>query len=408
MPLTLQEAFNPRANSIGFLRWLMAFLVIFSHAGPLGGFYDNRDLGAAISTEQSIGGVAVSGFFFFSGFLITKSRMGRSTIFRYFWRRALRIMPAFWLAMLVTSLILAPIAWVKTTGSIAGFWNPPSESPLTYFVNNMWLFMGQHNIAGMGASTPLGAIGGFDWNGSAWTLYYEFRAYILVGLMGLFGLLAHRFLASGIAVLIIVLNSLQWSGVPVGAQNAFLANPYNMMLLAPFAFGMLFALWGDKIRIDDRIAVFALAVSIFTYSEGGWNVLGQYCFLYVLMWVAIRATKLNNWERFGDLSYGIYIFAWPVMQFGAYFHLQDRGWFVYHLTVVVAVHILAFFSWHLIEKPAMSLKNWTPRPLEAAIDRGRPFVDSLKRRVVSKRFSSSNFAAKLRRESAVQSGAGTE
>ena len=55
MPLTLREAFDPRANSIGFLRWLLAFLVIFSHAGPLGGFYDSHDLGAAITSEQSLG-----------------------------------------------------------------------------------------------------------------------------------------------------------------------------------------------------------------------------------------------------------------------------------------------------------------------------------------------------------------
>ena len=79
-PLTLAEAFDPRANSIGFLRWLMAFLVIFSHAGPLAGFYGGKDLGTTISTEQSLGGVAVAGFFFFSGFLITRSRARTGTV----------------------------------------------------------------------------------------------------------------------------------------------------------------------------------------------------------------------------------------------------------------------------------------------------------------------------------------
>ena len=95
MALTLDKAFNPRHNSIGFLRWLMAFAVIFSHAGPLAGFYGGKNLGTQWSDEQSFGGIAVAGFFFISGFLITKSRMGRSTIFRFFWRRTLRIFPAF-------------------------------------------------------------------------------------------------------------------------------------------------------------------------------------------------------------------------------------------------------------------------------------------------------------------------
>ncbi|EFM45933.1 hypothetical protein HMPREF0580_1255 [Mobiluncus mulieris ATCC 35239] len=64
----LSEVFDPRSNSIGFLRWLMAFLVIFSHAGPIGGFYGGEDLGVQISSEQSLGGVAVAGFFFFPVF----------------------------------------------------------------------------------------------------------------------------------------------------------------------------------------------------------------------------------------------------------------------------------------------------------------------------------------------------
>ena len=76
-PQSVAQAFNSRSNSIGFLRWLMAFMVIFSHAGPIAGFYGGEDLGVQISKEQSIGGVAVAGFFFFSGFLITRSRMGR-------------------------------------------------------------------------------------------------------------------------------------------------------------------------------------------------------------------------------------------------------------------------------------------------------------------------------------------
>ena len=148
--LTLEEAFDPRSNSIGFLRWLMAFLVIFSHAGPLGGFYGGNDLGVQISTEQSLGGVAVAGFFFFSGFLITQSRMGRSSIFRYFCRRALRIFPAFWLALLTTAFVLAPIAWWRETGSFDGYFTAPRESPWTYFLSNMWLELGQRNIAEMG------------------------------------------------------------------------------------------------------------------------------------------------------------------------------------------------------------------------------------------------------------------
>ena len=50
--ISLKESFDPRSNSIGFLRWLMAFMFIFSHAGPLAGFYGGEDLGTPIIVEQ--------------------------------------------------------------------------------------------------------------------------------------------------------------------------------------------------------------------------------------------------------------------------------------------------------------------------------------------------------------------
>ncbi|MDO5052058.1 MAG: acyltransferase [Pseudoclavibacter sp.] len=397
-PLTLRQAFDPRSNSIGFLRWLMAFAVIFSHAGPLAGFYGGADLGVQISSEQSLGGVAVAGFFFFSGFLITNSRMGSSTILRYFWRRALRIFPAFWLALLTTVFVLAPIAWIRETGSIDGYWDARHESPLTYFVNNMWLDLGQRNIAGMGFSLPFAHHGGYDWNGSAWTLLYEFRAYILVGVLGLFGLLANRRLGALCALAIILLNALTWTGYDMAAVSPALDDPFNVMFFAPFAFGMLMALYGDRIVIDDRVAIAALLAAGFAYATGGWNVWGQYGFCYALMWFAVRATRLRNWEKYGDFSYGIYIFAWPLMQFAAFFGLHRAGWLVYHLVIVAACHLAAFGSWHLIEKPAMSLKNWTPRPLQRLTDACGPALDRLRRRLVHPDFSSAPFARRLRTE----------
>ena len=67
-----------------------------------------------------------------------------------------------------------------TFHNISGYLHPATESPLTYFVNNMFLHLGQRNIAGMGENLPYYILhGARDWNGSAWTLIYEFKAYIM-------------------------------------------------------------------------------------------------------------------------------------------------------------------------------------------------------------------------------------
>ncbi|MCR2785212.1 MULTISPECIES: acyltransferase [unclassified Microbacterium] len=371
---SLADSFNPRSNSIGFLRWLMAFMVIFSHAGPLAGFYGGRDLGTQWSEEQSLGGVAVAGFFFLSGFLITRSKMGRSSTPRFFWRRIMRIYPAWFLILLVTAFVLAPIAWIREQGSIDGFWTATVDSPLTYFSNNMWLPLVQHGIAGMGTSIPFFTDhGGFEWNGSAWTLAFEFGAYILVGVLGVVGALAHRMIGGLIAFFIIALAMMQWFRIgDLAAFTPALGDFRVLLLLAPFAFGILFALYGDRIPIDDRLAIACALIAAFTYAKGGWLVFGQYAFCYVLIWFAIRVQKLKNWDKHGDFSYGIYIVAWPLMQFVAYFGLQDHGWFIYHLVIVAGCHAYAYLSWHLVERPALQLKDWTPRWLLRFLDVSRP------------------------------------
>ena len=368
---SLAEAFDPRRNAIGFLRWLMAFMVIFSHAGPIAGFYGGRDLGTQWSDEQSLGGVAVAGFFFLSGFLITRSKMGRSSTPRFFWHRVLRIYPGFFFILLMTAFVFAPIAWYQEKGSWDGLWSALGDSPLTYFSSNFTLVLNQLTIAGLGTSTPLYTGHGIlDWNGSAWTLAFEFAAYILVALLGVFGALANRLVGGIVAGVIILLSSMQWLGIGdlTGLSGVF-ADFRLLLLLAPFAWGMLFQLFQEKIPIDDRLALACMGVVAFTYVKGGWLVFGQFAFCYLLIWFAIRATKLSNWDRRADLSYGIYISGWPIMWLATFFGLHEAGWVVYHVVVIVACHLYAFISWHLIEKPAMSLKRWTPRWLLWTNDR---------------------------------------
>ena len=151
--------------------------------------------------------------------------------------------------------------------------------------------------------------------------------------------------------------------------------------------------------MDSRLAWGGLIFGVLSYASGGWNIVGQYGFLYFLMYLAIRL-PLQNWEKHGDLSYGIYIYAWPIMAFATYFHLQDRGWLAYHLTVVVTVHILAYLSWHLIEKPAMSQKNYLPGWMDKLIEHFRPTYEAVARRIVTPALSSTRIATVMEAEEA--------
>ncbi len=81
-----------------------------------------------------------------------------------------------------------------------------------------------------------------------------------------------------------------------GVDHAAFGDYRVLLLLAPFAFGILFALFGDKIPIDNRLAIACVLIAGSTYAKGGWLVLGQYAFCYLLIWFAIKAKFLKSWD----------------------------------------------------------------------------------------------------------------
>jgi peptidoglycan/LPS O-acetylase OafA/YrhL len=72
---------------------------------------------------------------------------------------------------------------------------------------------------------------------------------------------------------------------------------------------------------------------------------------YLVIWLALdRRLPPVRAARFGDLSYGLYIYGWPIEQCIVY---ASRGtapwWEVFLISVAIAVPT-AFLSWHLVEK----------------------------------------------------------
>ena len=238
--------------------------MIFSHAGPVAGFYGQEDLGAQISDEQSLGGVAVAGFFFFSGFLITRSRAPHRD-----GPLLLAALPADHAGVLVRAAADRVRARRRSPGSRSRARSPATgtptyDSPFTYVFQNMFLVLDQRNIAGMGTSVPFAEIGGYDWNGSAWTLAVRVQG-LHPGRRPRRRRLCRQPLGLDRSPrsAIIAFNSLLWSGhvSPRRPGTTSVARavrppvprptPFNPMLIAPFAFGMLFALWGDYIPVSD-------------------------------------------------------------------------------------------------------------------------------------------------------------
>ena len=356
---TIAEAFDPTKNSFGFIRIALAFLVLVDHAFPLGGFHHGSDpMWGWTHGQESFGGLAVAGFFVLSGFLVTRSFVGSVGPISYLWKRILRIFPGFWVCLIITTAIFAPIAYAVQFHTWSGYLRTGTDGPLGYIVNNWYLVMHQYNIEGLLRATPYQHSGypqAFD--GSLWTLIYEFKCYIGIGVLGMFGIFRRaRVIAVG-ATVIFWIAQIENSLHPTRLHGWPLIGDTNMARLAfLFSLGTLLYLYREHIVISNTLAALALVVLVVGMRTDLYVGVGQVALAYLCLWLAIRL-PLHGVDRFGDFSYGLYIYAFPVEQLLALSHVQRFGLVPYILCSFFAALVLAVPSWFLIEKRSLRLKR---------------------------------------------------
>lgn len=337
------ERFDPRHNSLNALRLVLATAVIVSHAWPLGGFGPDPS-----PARQSLGHWAVVGFFAVSGYLIAASRT-RLAFGAFLSARLLRIYPGFLVCLLLVAFVAAPLSTVIGPGH----WTPTGG--VSYVAHDFLLKIEKNGVAGTLPKVPYGPA----WNGSLWTLFYEFVCYLLIGVL----LTAPRRWHGPLTTAAFVLTA-------VGAQATVhkTGTAADFLSLAPvFLAGSLFYLYRDRVPVAWPIGVLALVA----LPVAGWlNVVssvGAPFVVYACMWLGI-VLPLQKVGRRNDISYGVYIYAFPVQQL-----LAQAGWYKHGVALYVLLSIaftipLATASWFAVEKPALGLKKRLQRRNEKKSD----------------------------------------
>lgn len=371
---TIEQRFSPSHNSLNFLRLALASVVLLFHAYRLGAF----GVAAFPHGRGSFGGEAVYGFFGVSGFLIASSG-ARNSLGRYLWQRVLRILPAFWVCLLVTVGFFGVIGWYHTHAHCGlSCYVSSGNGPGEYFVHNSWLRINQHAIAG----TPVGVPRPGIWNGSLWSLFYEFLCYLFVGALAATTLLRRRWP-------VLVTTAALWVAEVVITCVPSLSAQFNVFrnydalqlltLLPIFLTGSVIYLYRERIPDSGLLALgcFAvLAVSVFipvgrnlpelTFTSTD---LSAPAVGYLLIWLGIHLPFQRVGAR-NDYSYGVYIYAYPVTQLLAMWHAYRWGYPAFVVMVVLLTLPFAVASWWLVEKPALRLKRVRferKRPLAVAL-----------------------------------------
>jgi peptidoglycan/LPS O-acetylase OafA/YrhL len=362
MRVTLSEGLSGRHNALGLIRLLLAAAVIFSHGFPLSGRGEDPFFRWSLG-QENLGGYAVIGFFAISGYLITKSGT-RNDILQYMWARVLRIFPAFFLVIGVSAFIVGPLIWLSMGRGIGSYINFGPGGPIAYITTNWTLTIGQWGINDIFATTtPYGLqTGGSVFNGSLWTLGYEWFCYLLIGAMVLFGVLSKfRVIVPVLTLVLFGMQIARFAGTGFGSVVPWLGDPFTVNLTLIFMLGACLALYADKIVLDDRLGFFCLAIAVWTVFKGGFGTLGFPAFAYALLWLAARLPDgLKKIGSKNDYSYGLYLYGFLVEQVLAYLGWHHWGYVPYVLASLVISAACAWLSWHLVEKRALALKGRGP------------------------------------------------
>lgn len=339
-------------NSFGFLRLLFAVAVLYFHSYILGGF-GNEPFGTFLKNQESVGSMAVMGFFVISGFLVTKSLINSGSVLVYSFRRCLRVLPGFWVCLLVTACIFAPVVFLLERHTLSGFPVLGPNGSLDYIRNNFFLLMHQYTIGNLLANNPLKNI----FNGSLWTIFPEAKAYLFLGILGVLKLHKSK---TALLLIFFAMWSLIFFNIPVhSASNKFLRlviDPVFLLYGTYFFAGAVCFLFRDLLPLNNYWFYLCVGLAVLAATLGFLHqtlpILGP----YAVLWLA-QKLPFRNFANKGDLSYGVYIYAFPVQQLLSLVHI-NRNFFIYFGLSLLVTLVLAVLSWNWVEKPALRLKTW--------------------------------------------------
>jgi peptidoglycan/LPS O-acetylase OafA/YrhL len=357
------------------LRFLLAILLLVGHtrwlgaAPSIGLLFTQAEV--ANATGQAGAGVThwvgftkpllralVPAFFALSGFLVLGSAFRLRKTSTFLAHRALRILPALFVEVTLSALILGPL--LTKLPLRAYFANPEFAR---YFGNVVgWITF---TLPGVFEDNPVSRIV----NINLWTLPSELHCYLIVAVLLLTKVIYHR-TAFTIAFIfgtigLAVFHFLTGISTPNG--------PYPPHVIVYYFFvGALFYHFKDRIPAHFGIFLAALAVAyIALASDEALVYVAPIPLTYCTVFFGLVNLPKIKFISSGDYSYGIYLYGFPIAQtYMNFFPQLTKHVVLLVLLAVCTTYLFAAFSWHVIEKKALRLKghlpgNWFPVPARA-------------------------------------------
>jgi peptidoglycan/LPS O-acetylase OafA/YrhL len=366
----------------GFIRVFLAIAILYSHsfviASGAGGIFDivhhiDDAAAAAGVTPLSSGSVwdtlrhmrlllvlnhtdahftdtLVPAFFALSGFLVTGSAFRTKAVRPFLVFRILRILPALFTEVTLSALVLGPLL---TSFSLVDYFSDPKF--LAYFGNIIGHVKFQ--LPGLFLENPAPDIV----NGNLRTLPAEFYCYLIIAFLiasgALFNRLFFTVVFAAVTLPILVLGS------SIGFEESALSVPTTVYY---FFCGSILFHWRDKIPFNPMLLGVSVLLLYFHFLSRSSVLFFPLILTYVTIYFGLSRIPTPKLISRGDYSYGVYLYGFPITQALVQVvpKLQGHGFLVFIVTTPI-VFAFATFSWHIIERPALRLKNLVDRPAVA-------------------------------------------
>lgn len=352
----LSDVLESNRNSFNFVRLVLALSVLISHScSMLTGLKSSEPL--ADLTDFSLGQHAVNGFFVISGLTLSQSLTRKPDLTVFAKARFLRIAPALFIYGIIFAFVAGPFL--------------TSAHLIDYFADlRTWIYPAAVMVEFAKASPPPAIFSGAVFteavNNPLWTIKYEIIAYVGLAILFWLGFL-HK-----TSVLLLSAASAFAMTVILGPAPDMGPASFNHLARYGFCFllGVLAHHFRHRLSVSPWLLIVSTAFAVISsgtvYQGAAYMVLAGHL---VLAAGARDYPPLTSFCRKTDLSYGIYIYGWPIQQSLATL-VPGIGTASLLALSFAIVPLFAAASWLWVEKPALRLKcfeiRWPPLALRQA------------------------------------------
>jgi peptidoglycan/LPS O-acetylase OafA/YrhL len=273
-------------------------------------------------------------FFILSGFLVLGS-LYRNNVPQFIALRLVRLVPALAVEITLTALVIGLIFTTLPVGEYLR-----SAEFHAYFLN----------LVGDIHYTLPGVFHGALLNVQLWTIPFELECYIMIVTLAVLGVFQHR------KLFIVLLVTCTIGATILSYHNGWptlQSVVSGRVLVFGFLYGCSLYVFKDSIPYSKYLFAASCAATYILFSIPHATFLGLIPLSYATVYFG--TLKLPR-IPFGDLSYGVFLFHFPVAVLVFQVAHQAISWEALAIIVLLLSGMFAFGSWTLIERPVLSRK----------------------------------------------------